>query len=387
MLLGEICQITNGNSIPTKIKEKKFTGISGMPYIATKDISFEGAVNYDNGISISDDELKKFKISPKESILICAEGGSAGRKIAYIDRNCCFVNKLFSIKTSSKILPKFVFYYLKSNIFQSQFKKSLTGLIGGVSLSKIKNFQIIFPELIKDQEKIIAKLDNAFAEIDKSLNLKKLQMRENKMLFKSTLNNCFSERFECMRIEELGQVSSGGTPSSTNPNYWEGNIQWYSSGELNDKFTAKSIKKISHEGLENSNAKIFPKDSLLVGMYDTAAMKMSILSEESTFNQAIVGIAPNKFASTEYLFYALNNLKESILLQRRGVRQQNLSLAKIKKIEVPIPNFKEQKSIVEKLNFISQQSQFYQEYLSKIIDNLLALKSAILSKEFQCEIL
>ena len=80
-------------------------------------------------------------------------------------------------------------------------------------------------------------------------------------------------------------------------------------------------------------------------------------------------------------------MKESILLQRRGVRQQNLSLAKIKKIEVPIPNFKEQKSIVEKLNFISQQSQFYQEYLSKIIDNLLALKSAILSKEFQCEIL
>ena len=101
MLLGEICQITNGNSIPIKIKEEKFTGISGMPYIATKDISFEGDVNYDNGISISDDELKKFKIASKESILICAEGGSAGRKMAFIDRNCCFVNKLFSIKTSS----------------------------------------------------------------------------------------------------------------------------------------------------------------------------------------------------------------------------------------------------------------------------------------------
>ena len=121
-------------------------------------------------------------------------------------------------------------------------------------------------------------------------------------------------------------------------------------------------------------------------MYDTAAMKMIILQKESTFNQAIVGIAPNKFASTEYLYFALNYLKESILQHRRRVRKQNLSLAKIKNIEVPLPNIKIQESIVEKLNFAAQKSNLYQSCLSDTLENPSALKSAILSKELQCEI-
>ncbi len=247
-------------------------------------------------------------------------------------------------------------------------------------MDKFRLLNISYPSLL-EQQRIVAKLDTAFAEIDKSIKIKRLLLLENKKVFKSLLEDCFNENHKRMRIGDLGQVSSGGTPSSKKRDFWEGDIQWYSSGELNNKFTKKSIKRITNEGLINSNAKLFPRNSLLVGMYDNAAMKMSIIREEATFNQAIVGIAPNKFASTEYLFYTLNYLKESILQQRRGVRQQNLSLAKIKNIEVPIPDIQKQKSIVEKLNFFKQQNLLYEEYLFKIIDNLTDLKLAILSQE------
>lgn len=377
-ILGDICDFQGGSQPPKK--EFKYENLDGYDrFLQIRDFGSDKNVTY---ISAS----KKNRYCNEDDILIGRYGASVGKILRGLS-GAYNVALMKIIPHEEEVVKPWLYYFLLSSLFQKPLLKVANrSAQNGFNKDDIKQFRVDLPSL-PEQKKIVFKLDIAFAEIEKSLNLKKLQMIENKMLFKSTLNNCFSESYEFMRIEELGQVSSGGTPSTTNPNYWEGNIQWYSSGELNDKFTAKSIKKISHEGLENSNAKVFPKDSLLVGMYDTAAMKMSILSEESTFNQAIVGIAPNKFASTEYLFYALNYLKESILLQRRGVRQQNLSLSKIKKIEVPIPNFEKQKSIVEKLNFISQQSQFYEEYLSKIIDNLLALKAAILSKEFQGEIL
>ena len=68
-----------------------------MPYVATKDLGFDGAINYENGVCIPDEYLRGFKISPAFATLVCAEGGSAGRKIAFSTEECCFVNKLFII--------------------------------------------------------------------------------------------------------------------------------------------------------------------------------------------------------------------------------------------------------------------------------------------------
>ena len=296
------------------------------------------------------------------------------------------VADLVRIRINQEIIDtKFLCYLLNSPSIKVQINSQSKGATRPrIKLSVIRDLRITYPPL-SEQQRIVAKLDDAFSEIDKILEMKRKQLSENKKLFKSLLDGCYHNIFESMKIGDLGQVSSGGTPSSNNQDYWEGNIQWYSSGELNNKFTEKSIKRITNEGLRNSNAKVFPKGSLLVGMYDTAAMKMSILTEESTFNQAIVGIAPNKFVSSEYLFFTLNYLRESILKHRRGVRQQNLSLAKIKNIEIPVPEIKKQNSLVAKLNFITQQTTIYQEYLSSIIDNLLALKLAFLSNEIKVE--
>ncbi len=165
--LGDVCTIKTGNSIPAKKKDEFFTGVKGMPYVATKDVGFDGDINYENGIRIPDAYQSKFKISPAGATLICAEGGSAGRKIAFSFEDCCYVNKLFSLQTDINVIPKFIYYYALSAGFQSQFKEALHGLIGGVSLSKIKDFQISIPPLA-EQQRIVAKLDAAFAEINKS---------------------------------------------------------------------------------------------------------------------------------------------------------------------------------------------------------------------------
>lgn len=87
------------------------------------------------------------------------------------------------------------------------------------------------------------------------------------------------------KLGEIADVQSGGTPRVSNTAYWDGEIPWYSSGELNGVYTVAPERHISTAGLENSNAKLFPRGSLLIGMYDTAALKMSVLDRDGAFNK------------------------------------------------------------------------------------------------------
>ena len=99
--LGAFGHIFNGNSVNASQKAIYAKGKEGLPFIATKDVGYGSLdIAYDNGIIIPLEE-PKFKVAHKNAVLICAEGGSAGRKIGMIDRDIYFGNKLFSIETYS----------------------------------------------------------------------------------------------------------------------------------------------------------------------------------------------------------------------------------------------------------------------------------------------
>lgn len=163
--LGSVAHIYNGNSINAEYKKKHFLGMDkGYPFIATKDVGFNGFIDYENGVKIPFDT--DYKVADSDSVFICAEGGSAGKKIGYVTQQVCFGNKLFCIKPKQNILKgKYIYYYLQSVFFQIQFQSLLTGLIGGVSASKFKNISIPVPPL-SEQERIVSLLDLEFAKID-----------------------------------------------------------------------------------------------------------------------------------------------------------------------------------------------------------------------------
>lgn len=162
--LKKVCKIYNGNSINADFKKKNFAGLKeGYPYIATKDVSFSGEINYDNGVRIPFDT--RFKVAPAGSVLICAEGGSAGRKIARVNQPVCFGNKLFCLAPEDKIDTDYLYHYLKSDQFQSQFKFMMSGLIGGVSAKKFGAIEIRYPS-IKEQRIIIERINNVALSIN-----------------------------------------------------------------------------------------------------------------------------------------------------------------------------------------------------------------------------
>lgn len=191
-----------------------------------------------------------------------------------------------------------------------------------------------------------------------------------------------TEKWRKVRLGEVADVQSGGTPLVSNKTYWNGDIPWYSSGELNDLYTTAPERHISLAGLEGSNAKLFPAGSLLIGMYDTAALKMSILDRAGAFNQAIAGVKPNERIDLIFILHAINAIKDKVLGQRRGVRQKNLSLGKIRDIELCLPPLPEQQRIVAKLDTLYDETQRLESICLQKLAALDELKKSLLHQAF-----
>lgn len=156
--LSYYIDIFTGNSISDSEK-KQFEIFEGIPYIATKDINVDFAsVEYDNGMRVPVDS--NFKIAKCGSVLLCIEGGSAGKKIAFIDRDVAFVNKLCAFKARDGFTDKYLYYFIFSDAFIAPFNLSMTGLIGGVSQAAIKGIKILIPTK-NEQQKIANLLDDA----------------------------------------------------------------------------------------------------------------------------------------------------------------------------------------------------------------------------------
>jgi len=279
----------------------------------------------------------------------------------------------------------FLYYCLKYQNLTSLAK----GVKPGINRNDVYAIECAFPPL-PEQKRIVVILDKAFAGISLAVANAEKNLANARELFESYLNNIFTQKGDGWKDNRLGDltvIQSGGTPLKSKSDYWdEGDIAWFSSGELNNMETITPKSKITPEGLNNSNAKLFPKGSLLIGMYDTAALKMSILDRDAAFNQAISGLKPNDGLDLRFVLHAINAIKPEVLKLRRGVRQKNLNLQKIKDIVISVPEFSEQQFVVKKLlvmeKDVSRLETIYQQKLTALNE----LKQSILQKAFTGEL-
>ena len=161
--LSHIANIYTGNSISETEKKSKFTDVIGRYYIGTKDVDFNNRIIYDNGIAIPKQYEPDFRLAPNNSILMCIEGGSAGRKIAILNQDVCFGNKLCCFSPFVGI-GKYMCNYLQSPSFFELFNLNKTGIIGGVSIAKVKEILIPLPP-IKEQQRIVAQIEKLFEQL------------------------------------------------------------------------------------------------------------------------------------------------------------------------------------------------------------------------------
>ncbi|EAH6204462.1 restriction endonuclease subunit S [Campylobacter jejuni] len=206
-----------GDSIKDSEKHKYCFLNNSIPYISTKDIDINtNVIDYNNGMFIEKNDAN-FKRAYTNSILLCLEGANAGKKIAFLDKEVCFVNKLCCISSKTKKLnSKFLFYFLQSVFFKNVFIANIKGLIGGITTDQLGNFYMLFPPL-KEQEQIANFLDEKCEQIanfiEKKEKLISLLKEQKQAFINETITKGLDKNinFKDSGIEWLGEI----------PQHWE----------------------------------------------------------------------------------------------------------------------------------------------------------------------
>lgn len=183
-------------------------------------------------------------------------------------------------------------------------------------------------------------------------------------------------------IDEIGIVSSGGTPDRGNYNYFKGNIPWVKSGELNKGIVYNTEEKISEEGLINSSAKMLPPQALLIALYGATVGKLAILGIPAATNQAVASIV-SPVIDTRFLLYFFTRNREKLLSKRKGGAQPNISQRVIKEFPLPLPPLEEQHRIVSKIEELFSELDHAEEGLKKAQKQLEIYKQALLKSAFE----
>ena len=175
--------------------------------------------------------------------------------------------------------------------------------------------------------------------------------------------------------EKLGvlfEITSGGTPSRDNPDFFSGNIPWFKTGDLKSYRLTNSEEFITQEALENSAAKIFPKDTVLLAMYGATIGAAGILSIEAATNQACAAFLPSKHVNPEFLYYFFLHNKQQLINKGVGGAQPNLSGRLLKDLKIPLPPLEVQKKIAAVLEKADALRRKREEQIKRLNDLLQA---------------
>ena len=398
--MESIANLFTGNSINAKEKEAKYMNLSeGYNYIATKDVGFDTIINYENGVKIPFET--NFKIAKKNTSLLCIEGGSAGRKVGFLNQDVCFVNKLCAF-FPLKIEPQYLFYFLQSGIFFIEFKNNMNGLIGGVSVAKLKNIFIPLSPLNEQQrivniiESLFAKLDGAKVLIQSTID----KFEQNKMAilhkaFSGELtakwreeNNIDLSSWQKKSIAELCKSLKYGTAKKSSKagsvavlrmgNLQHGEIDWSDLVYTDDEEDIKKYSLSAGDVLFNrtNSPELVGKTSIYRGEYPAIYAGYLIKLD---YGKELIG---------EYLNYVMNSIeakKYCYSIKTDGVSQSNINAKKIGAFIIPVPTIEEQQAIVNILDKIFIKYDKIKD-LQTQIDKIELLKKSILAKAFRGEL-
>lgn len=397
--LGEIAKIYNGNSINAEEKEKKYKGVDGRNYIGTKDIEFDCSVNYNNGVRIPFDE-KKFKIAPAGSVLVCAEGGSAGKKSAFITEDVCFGNKLFAITNNQGLFDgKYVFYYTRYKRFFDLFKNELSGLIGGVSSKKFGEIPIPLPPL-PTQHAIVTRIETLFAELDKAVQHLRTAQQQLKTYRQTVLNHWLNNdegKWETVKLGEVLQKIEAGKSFRCNekvPALHEKGIVKISAVTWGE-FLEDECKTIINENLYNPQFAIH-KGDLLISRANTIQLvgNCVLVRKEPKRNimlsDKVLRLVISDNADSDFILYSLRTSKSRTQIQNMSTGNQdsmrNIGQDRIKKIEIPLPPLAEQQRIVAEIESRLSQAEAAAASIENALQQAEALRQSILKKAFSGEL-
>ncbi len=375
-------------------------------------------------------KLRKIK---DEDILIARYGASIGRILTGL-------SGAYNVALAKVIYPeeeidrKYLFWLLKSEHFQAPLMNISRSAQSGFNKNDLSYFKMPLPPL-KEQKRIVEKVERLLSKVEEVERLiaeakETFELRRAAILekaFRGRLTEIWRETntdvevaetlymkikesqigkgritrdidynevryslpptWKWVRIGDVFNLTSGGTPKRSILEYYHGTIPWIKTGEIKWNYIYDSEEKITSEAIASSSAKLLPKNSVLVAMYGQGLTRgrASILGIEASCNQAVCALLPNDYLLPEFVHYYFMEGYQRFRELAKGGNQKNLSATLISDFLFPLPPLEEQKEIARVLQCILNKEDEARDRggLEIASDNL---KQSILSKAFRGEL-
>lgn len=251
--------------------------------------------------------------------IVFTSKGTVGR-FAFVDENAtefvyspqlCYWRSL----DHNIIHPRYLYYWMHSREFLDQVHavKGQTDMADYVSLTDQRKMKIILPKI--DEQKQIASILHV---LDDKIDLLHRQNKTLEAMAETLFRQWFveetEESWEETNLYDSIQLVGGGTPKTTNFNYWDGEISWLSGGDISSNhkgFILTSEKTITQSGLENSSARLLPQYSTIISARGTVG-KYCLLGRPMTFSQSNYGIIPKDNKSFFFTYLLVNHTVEHL---------------------------------------------------------------------------
>ena len=353
----------------------------GIPFYRSKEV-----IERANGNNVSTelyithkqyDEIKRKHGSPQKNDILLTSVGTLGKAFLVEDGDEFYFkdgNLTWFRNYDQKVLPDYIFYWIKSPITQQKLDEiSIGSTQKALTISGLKSLQIALPSL-KQQKKIVSIIKNIDHKINNLRKTNKTLESIAQAIFKSwfihfdpvhakkqgkecagidkATADLFPDNFveselglipkgwEVASIKDICEViTNGGTPSRSNALFWEnGTIPWYKTGELTDSFLINHSENITQLGLEKSSVKLMEKDSVLMAIYAAPTVgRLGILTQASTFNQATTGMKAKQEIGFVFLYLTLLFGRAWFNNRANGAAQQNISKAIVESYKFVLP--------------------------------------------------
>ena len=187
-----------------------------------------------------------------------------------------------------------------------------------------------------------------------------------------------------VKLGELCEIYSGGTPKRSVSEYWTGgNVPWVKIGDITEKYVSSTEECITQAGLNNSSAKLFKPGTLLYSIFASIGA-VGILNILAATNQAIAGLViRDNSLDHDFLYHYLKSREVASKTSGRGVAQSNINLTILRNMQVPVPPLVVQKEIVQNLEIVSRQLKMAKLQLSKL-DSLVKSRFVEMFGDFAC---
>ena len=381
--LGDVAKVSSSK----RIFARQYVE-AGIPFYRQKEIiDKKNKVEITEPLFISqetyDDIKNKFGVPHCGDLLITAVGVTLGIPYVVDDEIFYFKdgNLIWLSNFDKQINSKYLYYWITSDKGQkSMWSRTIGSAQPALTIDTIKQFEIPVPHYATQCKivDILSAYDDLIENTQKQIKLlEEAALRFYKEWFVDfrfpgyedvEIIDGIPEGWKTCSIADLCErIGAGGTPSRGKSNYWNNpTIKWYKTGELQDCWLIDAEEYISEDGLNNSSAKLFPKNTIIMAIYASPTLgRLGILSSEAACNQAALClVADENVISWQWLYYKLYELRDEFNAVAKGAGQQNISADVVKKKEIILPSlnvikqFTRVSDLLFKKRFILQKQAF-----------------------------